>query len=56
MNIIVAILLITLHDVRLKKNTKKSFGKESVTDEDIEEWVFWLLVYIMEEKSHYKMY
>ncbi|KAL4499796.1 hypothetical protein ABPG72_015145 [Tetrahymena utriculariae] len=56
MNVIAATILLTLHDKKNFINPKKSFGKEQVTNEDIEEWAFWILFYIMQEKNHHKIY
>lgn len=56
MNVIVATILLTLHDKRNFKNPKKSFGKADVTNDDIEEWSFWIIFYIMQEKNHHKIY
>lgn len=53
---IVAVILLTFHDTRNFRNPKKSFGKEDVTNADIEEWTFWIFVFIMYEKSHGKVY
>lgn len=47
MNVIVATILLTLNEKKNFKNTKKSFGKFEVTQEDIEEWTFWIIFYIM---------